>query len=508
VPEVDVVVVDVNVSRIKAWNSDLLPVSEPGLLDLVQRCRVSTYEDDTEPFRRRNLRFSEDVATGILESEIIFLCVDTAQSCDENGLDNPPDLANLKRAVMKVGETAVKDFIIVEKSTVPCGTARLLQSILSKTLRPGISYQILSNPEFLAEGTAIRDLKEPDRILIGSSETLHGRHATRLLRRLYEHWVPKDKIFTMDTWSSELSKLCANALLAQRISSVNSFSMVCEKVGADVRKIAKAVKADHRIGSHMLNASVGFGGSCFQKDIAHLAYLAKTVGLDHVAQYWMSVLAINQTQKDSFAKRISQRLACLPPMMTKIGVLGFAFKAETNDARHSPAIDIVKHLIGKHYDVQIYDPCVSESDILSALGIETSSKQELEHGLQVASSPYHACESASAVVVLTEWKEFELNPGAPANDISVGQEEDSKNVNGHDSDKSSSFSDSGLGSSCSQSMRLTSPLDWEQIAHLMTEPRYLFDGRNIVDDAVAKYGFKIERIGRNLAPMMVTGSID
>ena len=436
---------------------------------------------------------------------MIFLCVDTSQSCDENGLDNPPDLTNLKRAVLAVGETAVKDFVIVEKSTVPCGTARLLQSILSKTLRPGISYQILSNPEFLAEGTAVRDLKEPDRILIGSSEGPHGRHATRLLRQLYEHWVPEHRILTMDTWSSELSKLCANALLAQRISSVNSFGMVCEKVGADVRKIAEAVKTDHRIGSHMLNASVGFGGSCFQKDIAHLVYLAKTLGLDHVAQYWMSVLTINQVQKDSFAKRISQRLARLPSTITSIGVLGFAFKAETNDARHSPAIDIVKHLIGEHYNVQIYDPCVSESDILSALGIETSSKHKWKHSLQVSSSPYHACESANAVVVLTEWKEFELNPG---NDLSVGEEEDSKNVNGYDSDEPSSFSDSGLGSPCSQSMRQTSPLDWAQIAQSMAEPRYLFDGRNIVDDSVSKYGFRIERIGRKLAPMMMTGSID
>ena len=489
----------------------MLPVSEPGLLDLVQQCRVSnslTYENDNEPTRRRNLRFSEDVATGILESDMIFLCVDTPQSCDDNGLGNPPDLANLRRAVSKVGESAVKDFVIVEKSTVPCGTARLLQSVLSKTLRHGISYQILSNPEFLAEGTAVRDLTEPDRILIGSSETPHGCHATRLLRQLYEHWVPRDKILTMDTWSSELSKLCANALLAQRISSVNSFSMVCEKAGADIRKIAEAVKTDHRIGPHMLNASVGFGGSCFQKDVAHLAYLAKTLGLDHVAQYWMSVLAINQVQKDSFAKRISQRLACLPSMITSIAVLGFAFKAETNDARHSPAIDIVKHLIGNYYDVRIYDPCVSETAILSALGIDPSSKQESEHSLQVSSSPYHACESASAVVVLTEWKEFELNPVSPANDVSVGEEEDLKDVNGYHSDRSSSFSDSGLGSPCSQSTGLTGQLDWGRIAQSMAEPRYLFDGRNIVDDAVAKYGFRIERIGRKLAPMMATGNLD
>jgi UDPglucose 6-dehydrogenase len=495
-------VVDVNALRIKAWNSDVLPVCEPGLLELIHQCREPSslsYQNDTESTRRRNLRFTQDVETGVREADMIFLCVDTSQSCDENGEETTLDLTNLTRAVSKVGETAVKDFVIVEKSTVPCGTARLLQSILSKTVRPGVSYQILSNPEFLAQGTAIRDLQEPDRVVIGSSRTSHGHLATRLLTQLYEHWVPKEKILTMDTWSSELSKLCANALLAQRISSVNSFSMVCEKVGADISKIAQAIKTDHRIGSHMLNASVGFGGSCFEKDIAHLVYFAKSLGLDHVSQYWKSVLAINQVQKLSFAKRITRRLASLPTMNTRIGVLGFTFKAETNDVRNSPAIDVVKHLIEKHYDVRIYDPSALEPDILSALGLDMSSKPELEHCLQVSSSPYHACESASAVVILTEWKDFEFRDTS-TNAISVGEAEDLKDANDYDSEKLSSFTDSALGSPCSQSSILTSPIDWTQIALTMVEPRYLFDGRNIVDDAIAKYGFRVERIGRTLVP--------
>jgi UDPglucose 6-dehydrogenase len=527
VEDIDVTVVDINTARIDAWNSNDLPVSESGLFELLLQCRmeeansnevrsmndstaaaavVKNLNEDvpwyTSTTRRRNLRFSADIDDAIRRADLIFLCIDTPQAGnDGNGQENPPDLTNFKKAVRRIGEVAIKDFIVVEKSTVPPGAARLVSSILSSTLRCGISYDILSNPEFMAEGTAVRDLTEPDRVLIGSSPTPQGLQAARVLAGLYENWIPTSKILTVDTWSSELSKLCANALLAQRISSINSISMICETVGADIRQVSEAIKMDHRIGSQMLSASVGFGGSCFQKDIAHLVYLARSLGLDHVARYWKSVLEINQMQKESFANRISRRLAAFSGLATEIAVLGFAFKPETNDARCSPAIDVVKRLMEKHYHVRVYDPCVSRGSILEALGTK-SCYQDLNQDLTICSSPYEACRSASAVVILTDWKEFRFNLAVPCAQLLVSEHQQLDRTDCFAKEDTESYPDSGLGTPMTLSMeRLSNPLDWQRICQSMIEPRYLFDGRNIVDDAIVDYGFRIERIGKTIEPL-------
>ncbi|KAG2545774.1 hypothetical protein PVAP13_9KG231314 [Panicum virgatum] len=332
-PDIEVVVVDISKPRIEAWNSDTLPIYEPGLDDVVKQCRG------------RNLFFSTDVEKHVAEADIIFVSVNTPTKTRGLGAGKAADLTYWESAARMIADVSKSDKIVVEKSTVPVKTAEAIEKILTHNSK-GINYQILSNPEFLAEGTAIEDLFKPDRVLIGGRETPEGRKAVQALKDVYAHWVPEDRILTTNLWSAELSKLAANAFLAQRISSVNAISALCEATGANVTEVAYAVGKDTRIGPKFLNASVGFGGSCFQKDILNLVYICECNGLPEVANYWKQVIKINDYQKSRFVNRVVSSMFNTVAGK-KIAVLGFAFKKDTGDTRETPAIDVCKGLLGE-----------------------------------------------------------------------------------------------------------------------------------------------------------------
>lgn len=428
-PHIKVTVVDINEARINEWNSDALPVYEPGLNEVVQECRG------------KNLFFSTDVESAILNSEIIFLSVNTPTKTFGVGAGRAADLRFVEKCSRTIAEIAQGDKIVVEKSTLPVRTAESIKRILTSNSK-GRNFQILSNPEFLAEGTAISDLESPDRVLIGGDPTKEGQEALNKLVEIYAHWVPEEKIITTNLWSSELSKLTANAFLAQRISSINSISALCEATGANVDEVAHAIGTDNRIGPKFLKASVGFGGSCFQKDILNLVYLCEYFGLPEVADYWNSVVQMNDYQKHRFSQRV---LSGLFNTVTdkKIALLGFAFKKDTNDTRESAAIYIAKDLLEEKAQLAIYDPKVSESQIYKDLGHSTESEQ-----LTVCEDPYEAAKGAYAILILTEWDEFKK-------------------------------------------------LDFESIYENMHLPAFLYDGRNILDiEALRAIGFDAHGIGQ------------
>ncbi|CAG8811526.1 21303_t:CDS:2, partial [Dentiscutata erythropus] len=349
-PHIQVTIVDMNQTRINAWNSDNLPIYEPGL--------------DKVVFERRgkNLFFTTEVENAIIEADLIFVSVNTPTKKAGMGAGYAADLAYIESATRQIAEVARSSKIVVEKSTVPCRTAESMRTILEANSHDDIRFDILSNPEFLAEGTAINDLLYPDRVLIGGLQTPEGFKAQQTLAEIYEQWVPKDKIITTNLWSSELSKLAANALLAQRISSINALSAICEATGADIDEVAYACGRDSRIGPRFLKASVGFGGSCFQKDILNLVYLAEQLNLPEVAAYWKQVVDLNEYQKKRFVSRIIKTL--FNTITNKrIAVLGFAFKKDTGDTRESAAITLCKDFIQENARVYIYDPKVSEQQI-------------------------------------------------------------------------------------------------------------------------------------------------
>ena len=436
-PEIKVVVVDVNPQRIAAWNGDLenLPVYEPGLKEIIAQTRG------------KNLFFSTDIAKGIIESQMIFISVNTPTKTYGVGKGKAADLKYVELCARQIAELANEDKIVVEKSTIPVRTAQSIKTILSNNVNH--HFEVLSNPEFLAEGTAIRDLYNPDRVLIGGDQTPSGLNAIEELTSIYEHWVPKERILHTNIWSSELSKLTANAFLAQRISSINSISALCEKTGADVDEIAKAIGADSRLGSKFLKASVGFGGSCFQKDILNLVYLCQHFNLPEVADYWDQVLLINNYQKHRFAMQIIDSLFNTVSGK-KISFLGWAFKKDTNDTRESPAIYVAAELLEDRAEIHIYDPKVTKEQIYSDLERHSS-----ECGIQldmslvhVYAEPYSAVNKAHAIAVLTEWDEF-----------------------------------------CNY--------DWKQIYEDMYKPAFVFDGRNILDVRLLEsIGFQMKGIGR------------
>ena len=317
---VRVTVVDLNEARIAAWNSDDLPIYEPGLDEIVKECRG------------KNLFFSTNVSDAIKAADMVFVSVNTPTKEYGLGKGCAADVKYIELCARQIAEVSESNKIIIEKSTVPSGTAATLKAVLGANSKPGIEYQILSNPEFLAEGTAIKDLLNPDRVLIGGDETTEGAKATAALSSIYEFWVPKDQILITNTWSSELSKLAANAFLAQRVSSINAMSAICEATGADVQELSKAIGMDSRIGPKFLQASVGFGGSCFQKDILNLVYLAQSLNLPEVADYWRGVITINDYQERRFTRRIIQNLFNTVTGK-KLAILGFAFKRDTGDTR-------------------------------------------------------------------------------------------------------------------------------------------------------------------------------
>jgi len=430
-PDIRVTVTDPNAQRIAAWNSDILPIYEPGLDEVVASARG------------RNLFFSTDVRGAIRESDIIFVSVGTPTKTYGVGAGRAADLKYIEAAARMIAEVAEGPKIIVEKSTIPVRTASAMLTILRSNSKGG-TFQVLSNPEFLAEGTAVEDLEDPDRVLIGGEQTPEGLAAIEKVVSIYARWVPREKILTTNLWSSELSKLVANAFLAQRISSINSISALCEATGADVDEVGRAIGRDSRIGPKFLKASVGFGGSCFQKDILNLSYLCQHFGLPEVAAYWESVVKINDWQKSRFSGRIVRDL--FNTVSGKhITILGFAFKKDTNDTRETAAIAVCRDLLAEGARVVVYDPQVPESQIRTdVLGSAENPN------LVIAKSAMEACKDAHGVAVLTEWDEF-------------------KN------------------------------LDFEKIYHGMLKPAFLFDGRNILPHAKLKQiGFHLFAIGKHV----------
>lgn len=436
-PHIDVTVVDINQKRIDAWNDeDLnnLPIFEPGLDEVVGRARG------------RNLFFSTEVEKAIDEAEMIFISVNTPTKTYGKGKDMAADLKYVELCARQIAAVAKTDKIVVEKSTLPVRTAEAIKTILLNTGN-GVNYQILSNPEFLAEGTAITDLEKADRVLIGGEETKEGQEAIQALVNIYAAWLPKDRILTTNVWSSELSKLTANAFLAQRVSSINAISELCEATGANVNEVARAIGMDSRIGPKFLKASVGFGGSCFQKDILNLVYIAKSLGLHAVADYWEQVIIMNDHQKVRFAEKIVSTLFNTVSGK-KIAFLGWAFKKDTNDTRESAAIYVADRLIDEQANISVYDPKVKEEQMYADLDyLKTRSSVENKKYLDVVKDPYEACKGAHAVAILTEWDEFQN-------------------------------------------------YDWEKIFKGMNKPAFVFDGRMILDgEKMQDIGFKYYVIG-------------
>jgi UDPglucose 6-dehydrogenase len=436
-PHIQVTVVDLNVERIAAWNDedlDNIPIYEPGLDKIVGEARG------------RNLFFSTDVEKAIDEAQVIFISVNTPTKTYGKGKGMAADLKYIELCARQIAKIAKDDKIVVEKSTLPVRTAEAIKSILDNTGN-GVQFQILSNPEFLAEGTAVQDLLAPDRILIGGDTTEEGQKAIQALVDVYANWVSEDKILTTNVWSSELSKLTANAFLAQRISSINAMSELCEKTGADVNEVAKAIGMDSRIGSKFLKASVGFGGSCFQKDILNLVYIAKSYGLNEVADYWEQIIIMNDHQKRRFSNNIVQTLYNTVSDK-KITFLGWAFKKDTNDTRESAAIYVADDLINENAKIAVYDPKVSRKKMLADLDyLESRTTEKNTNSMQSFENPYEACKEAHAIAVLTEWDEFVQ-------------------------------------------------YDWQRIYDSMQKPAFVFDGRNILNGpALEKIGFVYQSIG-------------
>ena len=394
-PSIRVTVVDKDQDKINSWNGPLehLPVYEPGLAEIVGEARG------------RNLFFSTDIDGGIEAAEMIFMAVNTPTKTEGEGAGMAADLRYVEACAKQIGRVAKTDKIVVEKSTLPVRTAEKIKEILVDNSE-GIHFEILSNPEFLAEGTAIQDLFKSDRVLIGGDETPSGQQAVQALVDIYAQWIPKEKILTTNVWSSELSKLASNAMLAQRISSINSLSALCEKTGANIQELSKAIGMDHRIGPHFLRASVGFGGSCFQKDILNLVYLSRHYGLDEVAEYWHQVVKINDYQRNRFAQKIIDYFGG-DLTGINIAVLGWAFKANTNDSRESSSIFIAEKLIAKGAKLNIYDPSVSKKTILNDIENYWIHKIKMPNDdFKIYKSLDEAIYSVDSIVILTEWDEF------------------------------------------------------------------------------------------------------
>lgn len=436
-PDLTVTVVDLNQERINAWNdenTDNIPIFEPGLSEVVAETRG------------KNLFFSSDVEKAIEEAQVIFISVNTPTKTYGKGKGMAADLKYIELCARQIAKVAKDNKIVVEKSTLPVRTAEAIKSILDNTGN-GVQFQILSNPEFLAEGTAVSDLLNPDRILIGGDQTPEGLKAINTLVDIYANWVPRDKILTTNVWSSELSKLTANAFLAQRISSINALSELCEKTGADVNEVARAIGMDSRIGPKFLKASVGFGGSCFKKDILNLVYIAKSYGLQQTADYWEQVIIMNDHQKKRFAEGIVKTLYNTVAGK-KITFLGWAFKKDTNDTRESAAIYAADDLISEEAAVCVYDPKVSNKKILADLDeLQTRTPDKNAQSISSFENPYEACKDAHAIAILTEWDEF-------------------------------------------------TEYDWQKIYESMQKPAFVFDGRNILDKTkLQKIGFVYQGIG-------------
>jgi UDPglucose 6-dehydrogenase len=395
-PSINITLVDASPEKIKAWNGPLesLPVYEPGLAEVV------------EVARGRNLFFSDDIAGNIEKAEMIFIAVNTPTKTKGEGAGMAADLRYVEACAKDIAKYSKSDKIVIEKSTLPVRTAEKIKEILEHN-SSDIHFEVLSNPEFLAEGTAIQDLFKSDRVLIGGASSKMGQKATQALVNIYANWIPKEKIITTNVWSSELSKLASNAMLAQRISSINSLSALCEKTGANIDEISKAIGMDQRIGPKFLKSSVGFGGSCFQKDILNLVYLCRHYGLYEVAEYWHQIIKINDYQKDRFAQIIIDHFK---GNLTgkKIGILGWTFKANTNDSRESPSIYVAEKLFKAGAVLKIYDPMVSKKNIFRDIDFywKFNLTKDLNKRISVFNSLSKLEQNIDAAAILTEWEEF------------------------------------------------------------------------------------------------------
>ncbi|KAK8920697.1 putative UDP-glucose 6-dehydrogenase [Metarhizium anisopliae BRIP 53293] len=568
-PHIKVTVVDRDELRIRRWNSRHPPIYEPGLHDIVRVARdgsrdftfanesaseselTSAQEGDISvPSRPTNLFFTTDVAKSIGEADMVLVAVNTPTKDRGVGAGSATDMTAFEAVTAVVAQYAREGAIIVEKSTVPCRTAQLVADTLSMH-RPGVHFEILSNPEFLAAGTAVNDLLYPDRILIGSAPTPSGKKAAEALVEVYAAWVPRDRILTTNVWSSELAKLVANSMLAQRISSINSISAVCEQTGADVDEVARAVGVDPRIGNKFLMAGIGFGGSCFKKDVLNLVYLADTMGLPEVGEYWRQVVKMNDYARDRFTNRV---IKCLNNTLVgkKVAILGYAFKKNTSDTREAPALEMIKTLLEERpREIAVFDPCcnplVIKEEIKTLLGDVAAG-----NNISVYGNAYDACSGATAVVIATEFDEFRNQPAPKPSPTPVLQEAAPKMIGRKPNPKSdprpferpvptendllalhkylvqrpSETSDDPLGRfniepSCAddcpdciqerqskktghatgmgsaEEYKAKERIDWVRIADAMAKPRWVFDGRGVIDSReMVKLGVRVESVGR------------
>tara|TARA_B100000575_G_scaffold46581_1_gene33740 strand:- start:29005 stop:30438 length:1434 start_codon:yes stop_codon:yes gene_type:complete len=443
-PEIKVNVVDINQQKIDLWNGDLknLPVYEPGLQEIIR------------DVRNQNLFFSTDVDEAIEEADMIFMAVNTPTKTSGEGKGYAADLTYIEKCSKNIALVSKSDKIIIEKSTLPVRTAERIKEILNLNNDSNINFEVLSNPEFLAEGTAINDLFKSDRVLIGGDNTKSGNAAVSHLVEIYSRWIPRDKILTTNVWSSELSKLVSNAMLAQRISSINSISALCEKTGARVDEVSLAVGMDKRIGPNFLKSSIGFGGSCFKKDILNLVYISRFYGLDQVAEYWENVVKINNYQTERFGKKIIEALNSITKTKT-ISILGWAFKKDTNDSRESASISLAKKLLISGAKIKIYDPMVSKKQIINDLknkisedGLNQKQVNNLISGVSIYNNSYSALKNSNLVSLCTEWDEFR-------------------------------------------------EIDWKKAYNIMHSDPFLFDGRHLVNkNDLESIGFKTYIIGQ------------
>ncbi|KAF9768598.1 hypothetical protein IL306_014071 [Fusarium sp. DS 682] len=565
-PNIQVTVVDRDTTRIRRWNSRHPPIYEPGLHDIVRIARdggrptkisnepttdsegSSAEEGEIAVAERKpNLFFSTDIAKHIGEADIVLVAVNTPTKYRGVGAGSATDMTAFEAVTGVVAQYAREGAIIVEKSTVPCRTAQLVADTLNMH-RPGVHFEILSNPEFLAAGTAVNDLLYPDRILIGSAPTPSGKRAAEALVKVYNAWIPRERILTTNVWSSELAKLVANSMLAQRISSINSISAVCEQTGADVDEVARAVGVDPRIGNKFLMAGIGFGGSCFKKDVLNLVYLAETMGLPEVAEYWRQVVKMNEYARDRFSNRV---IKCLNNTLVgkKVTILGFAFKKNTSDTREAPALEMIKTLLEERpREVAVFDPCcnplVIKAEIKELLGTLAEG-----HNITVHGNAYDACESSTAIIIATEFDEFRNQPPPPpaptpavqsktigrkpnpkadprpfengtpsANEllalhkhlvqrpdvqsqdpldrfnVEPSCEDDCPDCIQERESKDTGFA-TGMGSS--EEYKPKERVDWVRISQSMAKPRWVFDGRGVIDSReMVKLGVRVESVGR------------
>lgn len=574
-PNIRVTVADRDETRIRRWNSAHPPIYEPGLAEIVRLARDGSREcpfDNlptgssglaaaadgevrariTLPARKPNLFFSTEIAGAIATADIVLIAVNTPTKTQGNGAHRATNMAAFLACTEMVAKHARPGAIIVEKSTVPCGTADMLKETMERH-REGAKFEILSNPEFLAAGTAVDDLLYPDRVLIGSAETPSGRRAAAALASVYGAWVAPERILCTNVWSSELAKLVANSMLAQRVSSINSVAAVCEVTGADVDEVAASVGIDPRIGSRFLSAGIGFGGSCFKKDVLSLAYIARAKGLPQVADYWEQVVRMNEYARDRFSARV---VAALHNTLsgTKIAVLGYAFKKNTNDTRESPALEIIRTLLAEGpAEIAVYDPCCSPAlvaDEIRQLCRPTPVLKGDGGPLVVHADPLEACAAANAILIVTDFDEFRNSntPNKPVNQAvndakaapggcktavaSSGSkvpadprplkpapsELDILALHRHLAARDDGADDPlrrfapapACAAECpdckmpeheynatTRAYRPKGQLDWARIAESMRQPKLVFDGRGVIDGVeLEKLGVRVESVGR------------